>query len=312
MSLEIDKVTVRYGELTAVDGVSFSVGTPPAEGGSAPERGAAAVTVRDIGGQPAAPRGGVSGGGDAGSSGAGVSSVGAPPPRQVSGGEIVALLGESGSGKSTLLRAVAGLEPLAAGQIRFGGERIDGVPVYKRGFALMFQDGQLFPHRDVAGNVGYALPRSMPKAERVGRIEELLELVGLGGYQRRPIGTLSGGQAQRVALARALAASPKLLLLDEPLSALDRTLREHLTVELRRIIQEAGISALYVTHDHDEAFTVCDRVGVMVDGRLERLGTPREVWAHPGSAAVEKFLSFGPFLEAVRWRLDSRAGGEGR
>lgn len=263
MSLEIDDVTVRYGDLAAVDRVSLTVGTPPVVGG------------------------------------------GASAPGEAGGGEIVALLGESGSGKSTLLRAVAGLEPLAAGQIRFGGQRIDAVAVYKRGFALMFQDGQLFAHRDVAGNVGYALPKELSRPEREERVAELLELVGLGGYQRRPIGTLSGGQAQRVALARALAASPRLLLLDEPLSALDRTLREHLTVELRGIIRAAGISALYVTHDHDEAFTVADRVGVMVNGRLERLGTPREVWAQPGSAAVEKFLSFGPFLEAVRWRLDA-------
>ncbi|MDO4790899.1 MAG: ABC transporter ATP-binding protein [Buchananella hordeovulneris] len=226
----------------------------------------------------------------------------------VDGGEIVALLGESGSGKSTLLRAVAGLEPLASGTISFDSQRIDSTPVHKRGFALMFQDGQLFAHRDVAGNVGYALPKEMSKQERQQRISELLDLVGLSGYQKRSISTLSGGQAQRVALARALAASPRLLLLDEPLSALDRTLREYLTVELRKIIHDAGISAVYVTHDHDEAFTVADRVGVMVDGRLERLGTPREVWAEPGSEAVEKFLSFGPFLDAVRWRLECRAG----
>ena len=204
-------------------------------------------------------------------------------------GRILALLGPSGCGKSSLLRAVAGLEEIAAGTIAWDGADVVGVPVHKRGFGLMFQDGQLFPFRDVAGNVAYGLT-GVPRPERRARVEEMLELVGLPGYGPRDVTTLSGGQAQRVALARSLAPEPRLLLLDEPLSALDRALREQLVVDLRDILTRQGTTALYVTHDHGEARAVADRVGVMEAGRLLRVDAPEAVWADPGGEAVARFL----------------------
>ena len=209
----------------------------------------------------------------------------------VAAGEIVALLGASGSGKSSLLRAVAGLEDVAGGEVAWNGRSMVRVPVHKRGFGLMFQDGQLFEHRDVGGNIAYGLT-GLPRARRGERVREMLELVGLPGFERRRVTTLSGGQAQRVALARALAPSPRLLLLDEPLSALDRALREQLATDVRTILRRGGTTALYVTHDQDEAMTVADRVGVMEAGRLLRLDTPQRLWADPGSSKVARFLGF--------------------
>ncbi len=156
-------------------------------------------------------------------------------------GEVLALLGPSGSGKSSLLRGIAGLEPLAAGSVAWDGIDVTREPVHRRGFGVMFQDGQLFPHRDVAGNVGYGIEH-LPRAERAARIRELLELVGLAGFESRPVTSLSGGQAQRVALARSLAPRPRLLLLDEPLSALDRALRERLVALLRDTLKTTGKS----------------------------------------------------------------------
>ena len=207
----------------------------------------------------------------------------------VARGETVALLGASGCGKSSLLRAVAGLEDLAGGTVAWDGRDVARVPVHRRGFGLMFQDGQLFPFRDVAGNVAYGLT-GLPRRERRPRVEEMLELVGLPGYGPRDIATLSGGQAQRVALARSLAPRPRLLLLDEPLSALDRALREQLAVDLREILAGQGTTALYVTHDHGEARVVADRVGVMDAGRLLRLDAPEALWADPGDETVARFL----------------------
>lgn len=204
-------------------------------------------------------------------------------------GEVVALLGPSGCGKSSLLRAVAGLEPLAAGDVTWDGESVVGVPVHRRGFGLMFQDGQLFPHRDVAGNVAYGL-HGLPRQEQHARVAALLELVGLEGYAGRAVTTLSGGERQRVALARSLAPRPRLLMLDEPLSALDRTLRERLTEDVARILRASATTSLYVTHDHDEARAVADRVGIMVAGRLLQVGTPAEVWGAPASDVVADFL----------------------
>ena len=210
---------------------------------------------------------------------------------EVAAGEVVALLGASGSGKSSLLRAVAGLEDVAAGEVAWDGRSMVCVPVHKRGFGLMFQDGQLFEHRDVGSNIAYGLT-GLPRAQRGERVREMLELVGLPGFERRRVTTLSGGQAQRVALARALAPAPRLLLLDEPLSALDRALREQLATDVRTILRQGGTTALYVTHDQDEAMTVADRVGVMEAGRLLRLDTPQRLWADPGSSKVARFLGF--------------------
>ena len=209
----------------------------------------------------------------------------------VAAGEIVALLGASGSGKSSLLRAVAGLEDVAGGEVAWDGRGMVRVPVHKRGFGLMFQDGQLFEHRDVGSNIAYGLT-GLSRARRGERVREMLELVGLPGFERRRVTTLSGGQAQRVALARALAPAPRLLLLDEPLSALDRALREQLATDVRTILRQGGTTALYVTHDQDEAMTVADRVGVMEAGRLLRLDTPQRLWADPGSSKVARFLGF--------------------
>ena len=210
---------------------------------------------------------------------------------EVAAGEVVALLGASGSGKSSLLRAVAGLEDVAAGEVAWDGRSMVRVPVHKRGFGLMFQDGQLFEHRDVGSNIAYGLT-GLPRAQRGERVREMLELVGLPGFERRRVTTLSGGQAQRVALARALAPAPRLLLLDEPLSALDRALREQLATDVRTILRRGGTTALYVTHDQDEAMTVADRVGVMEAGCLLRLDTPQRLWAEPGSSKVARFLGF--------------------
>jgi len=191
---------------------------------------------------------------------------------EVADGEVLALLGPSGSGKSTVLRAIAGLEP-ATGAIAWDGRSLAGVPTHRRGFALMFQDGQLFPHLTVAANVAYPLRlRGMGRNARRSRVDELLELVGLAGYGDRLPATLSGGQRQRVALARALAVEPRLLLLDEPLSALDAALRSRLAHDLRAILTESRTTAVLVTHDQREALVVADRFALLDDGRLVRAG----------------------------------------
>jgi thiamine transport system ATP-binding protein len=216
---------------------------------------------------------------------------------EVPDGSVLAVLGPSGCGKSTLLRAVAGLEPLAAGRIAFDGQDVDRLPTHKRGFALMFQDGQLFGHMSVARNVGYALRLRRRPSE--ARVAELLALVGLEGYADRLPATLSGGERQRVALARALAVEPRLLLLDEPLSALDAGLRERLAVDLREILHAAGTSALMVTHDHEEAFHVADRLAVMQDGRVVQSGPIGEVWAAPVDTRTALFLGYARVLSGT-------------
>nr|WP_218910369.1 ABC transporter ATP-binding protein [Nocardioides thalensis] len=213
-------------------------------------------------------------------------------------GEVLAVVGPSGCGKSSLLRAVAGLEPLSSGRVSWAGQDLAGVPTHRRGFALMFQDGQLFDHLTVARNVAYALRlRRVSRAETATRVEELLELVGLGGYGARLPRTLSGGERQRVALARSLAAEPRLLLLDEPLSALDAGLRTRLAADLRRILREAGTTALLVTHDQEEAFTIADRLAVMRAGRVVQQGTTAEVWAAPADPETALFLGYAAVLE---------------
>jgi thiamine transport system ATP-binding protein len=179
----------------------------------------------------------------------------------VNNGEIVGLLGPSGCGKSTLLRVIAGLQPIEHGAVRWNSEDLANVPAHARRFGFVFQDQQLFPHMDVADNVGFGLKMAhTAKPAMAKRVEELLELVGLPGYERRSVATLSGGEGQRVALARALAPEPRLLLLDEPFSALDRELHDRLAVEVRGLLQQLGMTAIHVTHDPDEAGVACDRV----------------------------------------------------
>ncbi|MFE3495484.1 ABC transporter ATP-binding protein [Streptomyces sp. NPDC059175] len=219
---------------------------------------------------------------------------------EVADREIVCVLGPSGSGKSTLLRAVAGLQTPDGGRVLLGGADQAGVPVHRRGVGMMFQDHQLFPQRDVAGNVAFGLRmHGVPKAERQRRVEELLVLVGLPGAAKRAAAALSGGEQQRVALARALAPRPRLLMLDEPLGQLDRTLRERLVVELRSLFERLGTTVLAVTHDQGEAFALADRVVVMRNGRIAQSGSPREVWRRPASEFVARFLGFDNVVPAT-------------
>jgi thiamine transport system ATP-binding protein len=207
-------------------------------------------------------------------------------------GEVLGVLGPSGSGKSTLLRVIAGLERPVSGSVSWDGTDLARVPVHKRGFALMFQDGQLFPHRDVAANVGYAFGvRHVARDARAPRITELLELVGLAGYESRSISTLSGGEQQRVALARALGAQPRLLLLDEPLSALDRPLRSRLARDLREILVATGTPAVLVSHDPGESAVIADRIAVLVEGRIVQHGTQADLVARPASPLVAALLA---------------------
>ena len=219
----------------------------------------------------------------------------------VAPGSVVAVLGPSGCGKSTLLRAVAGLETPASGSISYDGNDLAHTPVHKRGFALMFQDGQLFEHLDVAANIAYPLRlRHRSRHDQQSRVRELLALVGLEGHSERVPATLSGGERQRVALARALAVEPRLLLLDEPLSALDRGLRERLAGELHDILRAAGATAMLVTHDQEEAFAVADRMAVMREGRIVQAGTLEEVWRRPADGWTASFLGYATVLTGDR------------
>ncbi|MEU1124730.1 ABC transporter ATP-binding protein [Streptomyces sp. NPDC005899] len=219
---------------------------------------------------------------------------------EVADHEIVCVLGPSGSGKSTLLRAVAGLQRLDGGRVLLDGADQRRVPVHRRGLGLMFQDHQLFPHRDVGANVAFGLRmRGVSRAERDRTAGELLDLVGLPGAGRRAVAALSGGEQQRVALARALAPRPKLLMLDEPLGQLDRSLRERLVVELRTLFGRLGTTVLAVTHDQGEAFALADRVVVMRDGGIAQEGAPLEVWQKPASAFVARFLGFDNVVDAL-------------
>jgi thiamine transport system ATP-binding protein len=217
----------------------------------------------------------------------------------VADGERVSLLGPSGSGKTTLLRAVAGLEPLAAGTISWDGRDLAATPPHARGFGLMFQEYVLFPHRDVAGNVGFGLRmRGDRPVQIAARVDEVLALVGLTGYGQRRVSELSGGEQQRVALARALAPSPRLLMLDEPLGALDRALRSQLIDELGELFARLGLTILYVTHDQEEALALGDRVAVMRGGRIEAVDRPEALWRRPPNEFVARFLGLANICRA--------------
>lgn len=231
--LDVDGLTVRFGTVTALDGVD--------------------LTVHD--------------------------------------GEVVALMGPSGSGKTTLLRVVAGLEGAEMGDVRWNEDSILDVPAHRRGIGMMFQDYALFPHRTVARNIAFGLRmQGLPTDETRERTEDALELVGLTDYGPRPVSALSGGEQQRVALARTLAPRPRLVLLDEPLGALDRPLRERLVGEMRQIFEEVGATAIYVTHDRDEAFAIADRVAVIDGGRIVAEGTPERLWTAARDGRVAELI----------------------
>ncbi|WP_049947824.1 ABC transporter ATP-binding protein [Candidatus Halobonum tyrrellensis] len=207
-------------------------------------------------------------------------------------GEFFTLVGPSGCGKTTTLRCVAGFEEPTGGRVTVGGEPMAGVPPEARGVGVVFQNYALFPHMTVGENVAYGLKFADPPGGvgRDERVADLLDLVDMAGFEGRDPGTLSGGQRQRVALARALAPGPRLLLLDEPMSALDARLRERLRVQVREIQQELSITTVYVTHDQEEALAVSDRVAVMNDGRVEQVGAPRDVYDAPATRFVAEFL----------------------
>jgi putative spermidine/putrescine transport system ATP-binding protein len=222
-------------------------------------------------------------------------------------GEFFTMLGPSGSGKTTTLRMIAGFETPTEGTIELAGRDVSGVPPYDRAVNTVFQDYALFPHMTVADNVEYGLRvEGVPKAERGRRRDEALEMVRLPSYGVRKPGELSGGQRQRVALARAIVNRPQVLLLDEPLGALDLKLREQMQVELKTIQGEVGITFVYVTHDQDEALTMSDRIAVFNDGRIEQVSPPVELYEHPQSEFVAGFVGVSNLLERHRRRFTIR------
>jgi spermidine/putrescine ABC transporter ATP-binding subunit len=218
---------------------------------------------------------------------------------EIAPGEFLTLLGESGSGKTTLLRLIAGFEQPSSGEIWMGGERLDTLPPYKRRVNTVFQNYALFPHLTVQENVGYGLQVSgAAKAEITGRVNEALKMVKMQEFAASRPAKLSGGQQQRVALARALVNRPKLLLLDEPLSALDANLRKQMQGELKSLQRELGITFLFVTHDQDEAMALSDRIALLKDGALEQVASPREIYAHPATSYTAEFIGQTNLLRA--------------
>ena len=218
----------------------------------------------------------------------------------VSRGEVLCLLGPSGCGKTTLLRLIAGLEEADDGEVTFDGRHLNGVPPQRRGIGLMFQDLALFPHLDVFGNVAFGLRmQGLPRDSVRQRVHELLALVDMADYAQRKVHQISGGERQRVALARALAPAPRLLMLDEPLGSLDRTLRDSLQVQVRTILKEVGVASIYVTHDRDEAFAMADRLVFMDRGQVLQTGTPKEVYEAPIDELVARSLGFKNILPGV-------------
>src|SRR5689334_2326141 len=226
-------------------------------------------------------------------------------------GEFFGLLGPSGCGKTTTLRMIAGLEKPDSGSIHFDGKDITDLPPERRGFGMVFQNYALFPHLNVFENVAFGLrARHAPKAETNDRVQSALELVQLPGYEKRAIDELSGGQQQRVAIARAIAIEPALLLFDEPLSNLDVSLRESTRGELRELVTRLGLTAVYVTHDQEEAFALCDRISVMVGGQLMQTGKPRELYEQPANIAVARFLGRNNLIRAMRLSSSNTSDGE--
>jgi iron(III) transport system ATP-binding protein len=219
----------------------------------------------------------------------------------VAQGEFFGLLGPSGCGKTTTLRMIAGLEKPDSGSIRFQDADITIMPPERRGFGMVFQNYALFPHLNVFENVAFGLRARHAAKEQVNdRVRSALELVQLPGYEKRAIDELSGGQQQRVAIARAIAIEPALLLFDEPLSNLDVSLREETRGELRELVTRLGLTAVYVTHDQEEAFALCDRISVMVGGKLMQTGKPRELYEQPADIAVARFLGRNNLIRAMR------------
>lgn len=233
---------------------------------------------------------------------------------RVEEGQILCLLGPSGCGKTTLLRIVAGLETADSGYVALDARRLDDVPVHRRGFGLMFQDFALFPHKDVSENVAFGLRmQAVPRRQVEAKVAEMLELVGLSGYEGRRVYDLSGGEQQRVALARSLAPDPRLLMLDEPLGSLDRALREELMNELRTILKRVGVTSIYVTHDQQEAFAVSDQVVILRGGSIVQEGSPQSVYRCPASPWVAYFLGLtnlipGRVVGREPLRIDSALG----
>jgi putative spermidine/putrescine transport system ATP-binding protein len=218
----------------------------------------------------------------------------------VQAGEFFTMLGPSGSGKTTTLRLIAGFEQPDSGRILLGGEDVTRVPPFSRDVNTVFQDYALFPHMTVGENVAYGLRvKKVPRPERRRRVDEALEMVRLTGFGARRPGQLSGGQRQRVALARAIVNRPRVLLLDEPLGALDLKLRQQMQIELKRIQEEVGITFVYVTHDQEEALTMSDRVAVFNEGRIEQVGPPAGIYEHPESEFVAGFVGVSNLLERV-------------
>src|SRR5690242_11672820 len=216
---------------------------------------------------------------------------------EIEEGKFVCFLGPSGCGKTTLLRAIAGLDVQSSGRILQAGRDISALPSSQRDFGIVFQSYALFPNLSIADNIGYGLKNSgKPRAEVKARVQELAELVGLKGHERKYPAQLSGGQQQRVALARAIALSPGLLLLDEPLSALDARVRIHLREELKALQRRIGVTTIMVTHDQEEALAIADRIVVMNHGIIEQVGTPLEIYRDPATPFVADFVGHMNFL----------------
>lgn len=219
---------------------------------------------------------------------------------EISKGEFITLLGSSGCGKTTTLRIIAGLEQPDAGSVWLNGREVTGLEPNQRDVNTVFQNYALFPHMNVAENIGYGLKlKKVPKSEIRKKVSQMLELVQLEGYEKRKPSELSGGQKQRVAIARALVNNPKVLLLDEPLGALDLQLRRAMQIELKHLQKKLGITFIYITHDQEEAINMSDRIAVMKDGRIEQIGTPDEIYNHPKTSYVATFVGNANILHGV-------------